>query len=177
MERMSSAVRLDLRPGEWVLWKARPFRFVSLQGSTASIRDSGNAELHEVAVADLRGMPSLPPEDLDRRVDRLRTTSEESWSLAQQRESIIRELLNREGSMAERLATTPKAQRPPQRTSFLSLRASGNPNSTRSRTSLSMDIHIALRTAVSILPPILQSARGSNGSRANPGRVSLEVAW
>jgi len=47
VEKLSSAVRLDLRPGEWVLWKARPFRFVSLQGSTASIRDSVNAELHE----------------------------------------------------------------------------------------------------------------------------------
>jgi hypothetical protein len=104
VEQLSSAVRLDLRPGEWVLWKTRPFRFVSLQGSTASIRDSVNAELHEVAVADLRGMPSLPPEDLDHRVDRLRTTSDQSWSLAQHRESIIRELLNREGSMAERLA-------------------------------------------------------------------------
>ena len=45
MERVSSAVRLELRPGEWVLWKARPFRFVSLNGSTASIRDSINAEL------------------------------------------------------------------------------------------------------------------------------------
>ena len=56
MERVSSAVRLELRPGEWVLWKARPFRFVSLNGSTASIRDSINAELHEVAVTDLRGM-------------------------------------------------------------------------------------------------------------------------
>ncbi len=67
MERLSSAVRLDLRPGEWVLWKARPFRFISLQGSTASIRDSVNAELHEVAVAELRGMPSLPPEDVDQR--------------------------------------------------------------------------------------------------------------
>ena len=105
VERVSSAVQLDLRPGEWVLWKARPFRFVSLKGSTASIRYSVNAELHEVAVADLRGMPSLPPEDLDQRVDRLlRTTSDQSWSLAQQRESIIRDLLNREGSMTERLA-------------------------------------------------------------------------
>jgi hypothetical protein len=71
VEKLSSAVRLDLRPGEWVLWKARPFRFVSLQGSTASIRDSVNAELHQVAVADLRGLPSLPPEDFDQRVDRL----------------------------------------------------------------------------------------------------------
>jgi hypothetical protein len=56
VERVSSAVRLELRPGEWVPWKARPFRFVSLNGSTASIRDSINAELHEVAVTDLRGM-------------------------------------------------------------------------------------------------------------------------
>ena len=48
-------------------------------------------------------MPSLPSEDLDQRVDRIRTTSDQSWSLAQQRESIIRELLNHEGSMAERL--------------------------------------------------------------------------
>jgi hypothetical protein len=98
-----------LRPGEWVLWKARPFRFVSLQGSTATIRDSVNAELHEVAVADLRGMPSLPPEDLDQRVDRLRTASDPNWSLAQQRESVIRELLNREGTMTARLAAAAEA--------------------------------------------------------------------
>jgi hypothetical protein len=64
-ERVSSAVRLELRPGEWVLWKSRPFRFVALRGSTASIRDSVNAELHEVAVAHLRGMPSLSAEDFD----------------------------------------------------------------------------------------------------------------
>ena len=56
MERVSSAVRLELRPCEWVLWKARPFRFVSLHSGMASIRDSVNAELHEVAVADLRGI-------------------------------------------------------------------------------------------------------------------------
>ena len=103
MERLSSALRLHLRPGEWVLWKARPFRFISLQGSTASIRDSVNAELHEVPVADLRGMPSLPPEDLDHRLDRLRTVSGQNWSLARQRESIIRELLGSQGSMSARL--------------------------------------------------------------------------
>jgi hypothetical protein len=63
--------------------------FCSLHGSTASICASVNAELHEVAVADLRGMPSLPPEDFAQRVDRLRTASDQSWSLAQQRESIM----------------------------------------------------------------------------------------
>jgi putative transposase len=108
VERLSSAVRLDLRPGEWVLWQARPFRFISLQGSAASIRDSVNGELREVAVAELRGMPSLPPEDFDQRVDLLRTTSDQSWHLAQRRESIIRELLNGEGSMAERVAGAAK---------------------------------------------------------------------
>jgi hypothetical protein len=104
VEGVSSAIRLELRPGEWVLWKARPFRFVALRGSTASIRDSVNAELHEVSVAELRGLPSLPREDFDQRVDRLRTASERSWSVAQKRESVIQEMVAREGSMAERLA-------------------------------------------------------------------------
>jgi putative transposase len=104
VEGVSSAIRLELRPGEWVLWKARPFRFVALRGSTASIRDSVNAELHEVSVAELRGLPSLPREDFDQRVDRLRTASERSWSVAQKRESVIQEMAAREGSMAERLA-------------------------------------------------------------------------
>jgi hypothetical protein len=89
VELVSSVIRLELWPGEWVLWKARPFRFVSLHGSTASIRDSVNAELHEMAVADLRGMPSPPPEDFAQQVDRLRTASVQSWSLAQQRKSIM----------------------------------------------------------------------------------------
>ena len=62
---MSSAIRHELRPGEWVLWKARAFRFVALRGCIASIRDSVNAELHEVSVAELRGMPSLAREDFD----------------------------------------------------------------------------------------------------------------
>ena len=53
-------------------------------------------------------MPSLPPEDFDQRVDLLRTTSDQSWHLAQRRESIIRELLNGEGSMAERVAAAAK---------------------------------------------------------------------
>jgi putative transposase len=104
VEGMSSAIRLELRPGEWVLWKARPFRFVALRGCIASIRDSVNAELHEVSVAELRGMPSLSREDFDQRVDRVRSASDLSWSVAKQRESVIHDLLMREGSMAERIA-------------------------------------------------------------------------
>ena len=57
-----------------------------------------------MAVAELHGMPSLPPDDLDQRVDRIRTTSDKNWSVTRQRGSIIRELLKSEGSMAERLA-------------------------------------------------------------------------
>ncbi len=58
VERVSSAIRLELRPGEWVLWQARPFRFISLHGSAARIRDTVTAQLREVPVADLRGMPT-----------------------------------------------------------------------------------------------------------------------
>ena len=53
-------------------------------------------------------MPSLPLEDFDQRVDLL-NTSDQSWHLAQRRESIIRELLNGEGSMAERVAAAANA--------------------------------------------------------------------
>jgi putative transposase len=109
VERVSSAIRLELRPGEWVLWQARPFRFVSLHGSAARIRDTVTGELREVPVADLRGMPTLPSEAFDRRLDRLRTTADSGWSLAQQRESIIRDLLYADGPMAKRVAIAAEA--------------------------------------------------------------------
>jgi hypothetical protein len=80
-ERVSSAIRLELRPGEWVLWQTGPFRFISLHGSAARIRDTVTTELREVPVADLRGMPTLPSEEFDRRLDRLRTTADSGWSL------------------------------------------------------------------------------------------------
>jgi hypothetical protein len=48
-------------------------RLLTTAGRTGSqTRDSVNGEQHEAAVAELRGMPSLPPEDFDQRVDRLR---------------------------------------------------------------------------------------------------------
>jgi hypothetical protein len=109
VERVSSAIRLELRPGEWVLWQARPFRFVSLHGSAARIRDTVTGELREVPVADLRGMPTLPSEAFDRRLDRLRTTADSGWSLAQQRESIIRDLLYADGPMAKRVTIAAEA--------------------------------------------------------------------
>jgi hypothetical protein len=48
-------------------------------------------------------MPTLPSEEFDRRLDRLRTTADSGWKLAQQRESIIRDLLYADGPMAERV--------------------------------------------------------------------------
>ena len=35
-ERFTSAVRLELRPGEWVLWDLRPHRFESLRDQRAN---------------------------------------------------------------------------------------------------------------------------------------------
>ena len=37
-ERFTSAVRLELRPGEWVLWDLRPHRFESLRDQRANER-------------------------------------------------------------------------------------------------------------------------------------------
>jgi len=42
-----SALRLELRPGEWVLWDTRPHRFELLLGDRAQLRDPTSAELRE----------------------------------------------------------------------------------------------------------------------------------
>ena len=60
-EAISSALRLELRPGEWVLWDARPHRFESLEKDRARIRDATTGELREVTVAELRPCPICPP--------------------------------------------------------------------------------------------------------------------
>jgi hypothetical protein len=59
-EAIASALRLELRPGEWVLWDARPHRFESLDKDRARIRDATTGELREVSVAALRALPYLP---------------------------------------------------------------------------------------------------------------------
>jgi len=89
-DNLHSALRLDLRPGEWVLWSGRPHRFESLRGACARIRDSSSKEIREVNVAELRGLPALALEDLDERLDRQHTSGDPIWEKAAQREEVIR---------------------------------------------------------------------------------------
>jgi hypothetical protein len=58
IEGILSALRLELRPGEWVLWDARPHRFESLMNDRTRIRDATTNEVGDVSVATLRGLPS-----------------------------------------------------------------------------------------------------------------------
>jgi hypothetical protein len=102
-EAISSALRLELRPGEWVLWEARPYRFESLLKDRARIRDATTGELREVSAAALRALPYLPAADLDARLDRHRTIDPDQWSLAERREAAIREALTGDGPTRERV--------------------------------------------------------------------------
>lgn len=92
-DSLNSALRLDLRPGEWVLWSGRAHRFESLRGTRARIRDSKSKELREVDVAEIRGLPTLALEDLDERLDLRRTADYPTWQTAIQREEIIRQTM------------------------------------------------------------------------------------
>jgi hypothetical protein len=102
-EAISSALRLELRPGEWVLWDARPHRFESLEKDRARIRDATTGELREVTVAELRALPYLPAVELDARVDLQRTIDPNEWSLAEKREAAVKEALTGEGPTKERM--------------------------------------------------------------------------
>jgi len=90
---LNSALRLELRPGEWVLWSGRPHRFESLRGARARIRDSNSKELREVNVAEIRGLPALTLEDLDERLARQHTSGDPIWDMATQREEVIRQTI------------------------------------------------------------------------------------
>jgi putative transposase len=91
-ERFTSAMRLELRPGAWVLWDLRPHRFESLQGERARIRDATSNEVHEVEVASLRALPSLAASDLDARLATQHDIDPALWSIAQSREEIVRDI-------------------------------------------------------------------------------------
>lgn len=101
--RPTSALRLELRPGEWVLWDGRPHRFEGLIEDRARIRDPATAELREVSVATLRGLPSLPPSDVDVRLDRQRTIDPPEWSLAEEREAAVRDVVTGTGPIGPRV--------------------------------------------------------------------------
>ena len=98
-----SALRLELRPGEWVLWDARPHRFEFLLGDRARLRDPTTAELREVSVSEIRGLPCLPQIDFDARMETARTTDAVRWAVAESRETIIRAYLDGDGTIGTRL--------------------------------------------------------------------------
>ena len=81
-----------------MLWDGRVHRFEELKGDRARVRDANSADLREVPVAELRGLPSVPMVELDQRVERLRTADTLNWNRAQRRESVIREALQGDGS-------------------------------------------------------------------------------
>jgi hypothetical protein len=98
-----SALRLELRPGEWVLWDTRPHRFEFLLGDRAQLRDPTTAELREVSVSEIRGVPYLPQIDFDARMETARTTDDIKWAAAKSRETIIRAYLDGDGTIGTRL--------------------------------------------------------------------------
>jgi putative transposase len=102
-EAISSALRLELRPGEWVLWDARPHRFESFAQDRARIRDGTNEELRDVAISELRSLSYLPAAELDARLDQQRTVDPVEWSLAEKREATIRKILTDDGPTKERV--------------------------------------------------------------------------
>jgi hypothetical protein len=61
---------LELRSGELVLWDNRVHRFESLNGERARIRSADSADLREVLVSELRGVPTLSVAELDQRLER-----------------------------------------------------------------------------------------------------------
>jgi hypothetical protein len=115
-DSLNSALRLDLRPGEWVLWSGRPHRFESLRGTCARIRDSNSTELREVDVAEIRGMTTLALEDLDERLDGLRTSGDPTWQTAMQREEIIRQVMVQPGPAKPRIRSAAESQKVSTRT-------------------------------------------------------------
>ena len=102
-EAISSALRLELRPGEWVLWDARPHRFESLANDRARIRDATNDELRDVSISEIRSLSYFPAAELDARLDQQRTVDPAEWSLAEKREAAIREVLTGAGPTKERV--------------------------------------------------------------------------
>lgn len=81
-----------------MLWENRVYRFESLSGDRARIRATDSADLRDVLVRDLRGLPSLSIAELNQRNDVLGTADSPSWTKAQRRETVIQEALQKSGS-------------------------------------------------------------------------------
>lgn len=108
-DSLNSALRIDLRPGEWILWSGRPHRFQSLRGTRARIRDPNSKEFREVNVAEIRGLPTLALEDLDDRLDRWRTSDAPTWQTAMRREEIIQQAMVGPGPTKPRIRSAAEA--------------------------------------------------------------------
>ena len=108
-EELESALRFDLRPGNWVLWGGRPYKFDSLRGTQARILETRSRQLREVPVGDLCAMPLLPAPELDERLERQRTADKPSWALAQHREAVLRELMAGDGPATARTRAAAQA--------------------------------------------------------------------
>jgi putative transposase len=91
-----------------VLWEGRVHRLESLKGVRARIQETGAAELREVLVTELRGLPALPITQLDQRLEQLRVVGTPDWTKAQEREAIIRDSLQGDGSMTMRVDAAAK---------------------------------------------------------------------
>lgn len=91
-----------------MLWEGRVHRLESLKGLRARIQETGSADPREVLVTELRGMPSVPIAQLDQRLDNLRSVDTPAWNKAQQREAIIRDALQGDGSTTTRVDAAAK---------------------------------------------------------------------
>jgi len=91
-----------------VLWEGRAHRLESLRGVRARIQETGSADLREVLVTELRGLPSLPIVQLDRRLEKLRIVDTPAWNKAHQREAIILDALQGDGSTTTRVDAAAK---------------------------------------------------------------------
>lgn len=80
----------------------------SLNGVRARIQETGAADLREVLVTELRGLPSLPIMHLDQRRENLRIVDAPDWAKAQERENIIRDSLTGDGSTTVRVEAAAK---------------------------------------------------------------------
>ena len=58
--------------------------------SVDRIREATSQRMYDVRVAELRGLPSFAPKELDGRIERQRKSNKEQWSNAERREDIIR---------------------------------------------------------------------------------------
>ena len=111
-----SALRIELRPGESVLWSERLHRIEEVLGERVRIRDVSSGELRDVATEALRGIAVVPSAELDQRLEHQRTADRVVWLGARERESTIQQLLQGQGPLGPRVAQAASALQVSERT-------------------------------------------------------------